>query len=329
MTAPVLVTGGTGFVGGALLRRLLADGREVRALTRSDRGATMIAALGAAPAMGDLDEAAALRAAMAGAGTVFHTAGVNAMCLRDTAELFRTNVDGSEHVIRAAADAGVERVVYTSSAATIGEPEGMIGREDSAHRGSFLSAYERSKFLAEARVREVGDELGLPVVIVNPSSVQGPGRTGGSARLLLGLVNGRLPVVVPTFLSIVDVDDCTEGHVLAERRGVAGSRYLLNGATLSVSEAVTLLRSIGGRPRRVLTVPRSFARTGGRLAAGISRLSGRDLPVCPELVRTLLHGHRYDGSRATRELGLTYRPIEETVRRTLAWYADQGLVRGP
>jgi dihydroflavonol-4-reductase len=329
VTAPVLVTGGTGFVGGALVRRLLADGRDVRVLTRSDRGAATMAALGASPEMGELGDAAALRAAMAGVGTVFHAAGVNAMCLRDTAELFRTNVDGSEHVMRAAADAGVQRVVYTSSAATIGEPEGMIGREDSAHRGSFLSAYERSKYLAEARVREVADQLGLPVVIVNPSSVQGPGRVGGSARLLLGLVNARLPVVVPTFVSIVDVDDCTQGHVLAERRGAAGSRYLLNGATLSVAEAVALLRTIAGRPRRVLTLPRSFARAGGRVAAAASRLSGRELPVCPELVRTLLHGHRYDGSLATRDLGLRYRPIEETVRRTLAWYADQGLVRRP
>jgi dihydroflavonol-4-reductase len=327
VTGPVLVTGGTGFVGGALVRRLLADGRLVRVLVRSERGAASVARLGATPIRGDLSDARSLRVAMQDVATVFHAAGLNAMCLRDPGKLFRTNVDGSGNVIRAAAGAGVARVVYTSSAATIGEPEGLIGREDTPHRGSFLSAYERSKFLAEERVGRLAGALGVPTVTVNPSSVQGPGRVEGSARLLLALVNGRLPVVVPSFVSVVDIDDCTEGHVLAERLGAPGDRYLLNGATLSVSEAVAVLRSIAGRPRRVLTVPRSFASVAGRLGDGLSGLTGRPLPVCSELTRTLLHGHRYDGSRAAEELGLRYRPIEETVRRTVAWYAEQGLVR--
>jgi dihydroflavonol-4-reductase len=327
VTGPVLVTGGTGFVGGALVRRLLADGRTVRVFVRSERGAASVARLGATPIRGDLSDPRSLRVAMQDVATVFHAAGLNAMCLRDPGELFRTNVDGSGNVIRAAAGAGVARVVYTSSAATIGEPEGLIGREDTPHRGSFLSAYERSKFLAEERVGRLAGELGVPTVTVNPSSVQGPGRVEGSARLLLALVNGRLPVVVPSFVSVVDIDDCTEGHVLAEQLGAPGDRYLLNGATLSVSEAVAVLRSIAGRPRRVLTVPRSFASVAGRLGDGLSRLTGRPLPVCSELTRTLLHGHRYDGSRAATELGLRYRPIEETVRRTVAWYTEQGLVR--
>jgi dihydroflavonol-4-reductase len=328
-SAPVLVTGGTGFVGRALLRRLLADGRDVRALARSDDAASTLAELGATSVPGDLDDGGSLRAAMEGVGTVFHVAGVNAMCLRDPSELYRVNVDGSERVLRAAAHAGVGRIVYTSSAATIGEPEGVIGREDTPHRGTFLSDYERSKYLAERRVQTLAAELGVATVTVNPSSVQGPGRIGGSARLLLGLVNARLPVVVPTFVSIVDVDDCTEGHVLAERRGVPGERYLLNGATLSVAEAIGVLRGVGGRPHRVLTLPRASARLGGRLAGVVARVSGRDLPACPEMVRTLLHGHRFDGSRAHRELGLRYQPIEATVTRTLAWYADRGLLRRP
>jgi dihydroflavonol-4-reductase len=326
---PVLVTGGTGFVGGALLRRLLADGRAVRALARSEEAATAIAELGATPVPGDLGDWRSLADAMRGVGTVFHVAGLNAMCLRHPSALYRTNVDGSERVMRAAASAGIDRVVYTSSAATIGEPEGMVGREDTPHRGSFLSDYERSKYLAERRVQTLGAELGVAVVTVNPSSVQGPGRTGGSARLLLGLVNATIPVVVPTFLSIVDVGDCTEGHLLAERAGVPGERYLLNGATLSIAEAIEVLRGASGRPRRVVTLPRALARLAGALAGSAARVTGRDLPACPEAIRTLLHGHRFDGSRARRELGLSYRSIDETVTRTLAWYADQGLLRRP
>lgn len=329
MTSPALITGGTGFVGGALLRRLVAEGREVRALARSPRAAAALDASGAVPAGGDLSDGSSLRSAMEGVGTVFHVGGVNAVCLRDPSEMYRTNVDGSERLIRAAARAGVRRVVYTSSAATIGEPEGVVGREGTPHRGTFLSDYERSKHMAEERVRSVAERLGLPVVILNPSSVQGPGRTGGSARLLLGLVNARLPVVVPTFLSVVDVDDCAEGHLLAERLGTPGQRYLLSGSTLSVGEAIDLLRRVSGRPRRVLTLPRAAARLGGPLAGALTRLTGHEPSVCGEMVRTLLHGHRFDGSRAERELGLTYRPIEETIGRTLAWFADRGLVRRP
>ena len=327
MSGPAFLTGGSGFVGGDLLRRLVADGREVRALARSAGAARAVETAGARAIDGDLFDAEALRGGMQGCEVVFHVAGRNAICIKDTDTMLRTNVDGTEAVIRAAHAAGVPRVVHTSSAAAIGEPAGALGREDTPHRGTFLSAYERSKFLAERTAFALGEELGIGVVAVSPSSVQGPGRTGGSARLLLRAVDARLPAIVDTFLSIVDVDDCTTGHLLAETRGQPGERYLLNGASLRTSGAIALLRSIAGRPRHVIRLPRVAATDVGALAGWTSRLTGRSFPFCPELARTLLHGHRYDGGRATIELGLTYRPIEETVRRTLAWYADRGLIR--
>jgi dihydroflavonol-4-reductase len=324
---PAFLTGGSGFVGGALLRLLTGDGRKVRALARSPQAAGIVEAAGGLPIIGDVFDEDALLLGIGGCETVFHVAGVNEMCSRDPQRMLRTNVAGSVSVVRAAARAGVARVVYTSSAATIGEPRGVVGTEDTAHRGTFLSAYERSKFLAERRVFALGAELGVAVVSVNPSSVQGPGRTGGSARLLLGLVNARMPLVVDTFLSIVDVDDCTQGHVAAEERGRPGERYLLNGASLTTHRAVELVRAIAGRPRRVIRVPRAALPAAGTATGWAARVFGRDLPFCSELARTLLHGHRYDGSRATRELGLTYHGIEETFARTLGWYAEQGLIR--
>ena len=225
---------------------------------------------------------------MHGCDTVFHVAGVNAMCLRDPNAMLRTNVDGSASVLQAASRAGVPRVVFTSSAATIGEPRGVVGTEDAPHRGTFLSAYERSKFLAERRVLELGAELGVDVVCVNPSSVQGPGRTQGSARLLIGLVNARLPVVVETFLSIVDVDDCTKGHLAAETRGRAGERYLLSGASLTTTRAIALVQAVVGRPRHVVRVPRAVAPAAGRC----SRLGGpADAPGPP-----VLRGARSDAA---------------------------------
>ena len=325
-TGPTLVTGGSGLVGRALVRRLVADGRHVRALARSAEAEVAVAELGATPVRGDVLEPASLAEAMAGCPTVFHVAGVNAMCARDPRPMFAVNIEGSANVIRAAASVGVERVVYTSSAAAIGELAGTVGREDSSHRGSYLSNYERSKHLAERTVFVLADELGVAVVCVNPSSVQGPGRTGGSARLLLELVNGRLPALVDTWISVVDIDDCAAGHVLAERAGTPGERYVLNGSSIPVRRAAELIRTLWGRPERVRWIPPALAKVGGAAVETWGRLLRRDVPVCREAVRTLLHGHRYDGSRAERELGLAYTPLPRTLERSLEWYAAQGLV---
>jgi len=329
VAGPVLVTGGSGFVGGALLERLVADGREVRGLARTKDARAVVEARGALGVRGDVLNLESLVEAMRGCEVVFHAAGVNVMCVRDPRPMYRANIEGSGNVVRAAVATGVRRMVYTSSASAIGEAHGTIGREDSPHRGSYLSHYERSKHLAEGRVLGWARELGLDVVSVNPSSVQGPGRIGGSARLLLDLVNGKLPVLVRTDLSIVDVEDCTTGHLLAGSSGAAGERYVLNGFTIDVREAVALLRRLTGQPRKVRFAPRWLMPAAGELAQAASTVTRRDLPFCREAVRTLLHGHRYDGSRAERDLGLRYTPMEGTVRRTLAWYAERGLAPAP
>jgi dihydroflavonol-4-reductase len=323
---PVLVTGGTGVVGRPLVERLVADGRDVRALARTPAASHALEALGAKPISGDVLDPASLEAAVRGCATVFHVAGMNAMCLRDPKTMYRTNVEGSENVVRAAAAEGVGRVVYTSSASAIGEVLGTIGSEDSPHRGRYLSHYERSKHVAERRVLALAGELGVDLVCVNPSSVQGPGRSTGSARLLVDVVKGKLPFLVDTMISLVDIRDCTEGHVLAEARGIALERYVLCGATVTTPEAVELLRRIWERPQRVRWIPPSVALAGGTAVELAGRLLRRDLPVCREAVRTLLHGHRYDGSKAERELGLSYTPLEETLERTLTWLAEHDLV---
>jgi dihydroflavonol-4-reductase len=328
VTGPAFVTGGSGFVGGALLARLVQEGRTVRALARSDRAAAAIAGAGAEPVRGDLADPGSLADAMRGSDVVFHVAGVNAMCLRDPSPMFRANVEGSANVIRAAAQAGVGRVVHTSSAAAIGEARDTVGREDSVHRGWFLSRYEESKYLSEREVLALGRALDVDVVCVNPSSVQGPGRTGGSARLLLDLLNGRVPIV-DTYLSVVDVDDCTEGHLLAAARGVPGERYLVSGVSLHTRHAVALLRAETGHPTKVRRLPRPAAAVAGILGGAAGVVTRRDLPMCPELAATLLHGHRYDGSRATRELGLSYTPIGETIGRIVRWYRSRGLLTWP
>ncbi len=325
MTA--FLTGGSGFVGGALLRRLTAGGTEVVAAARTDAAAETVAALGARPVRVDLTDTGATAEAMRGCDVVFHVAGLNRLCPRDEAALYAVNVDLASSVVRAAADAGVARVVHTSSAATLGEETGTIGREGSPHRGRFLSPYERTKYLGEHAVLALGRELGIDVVSVNPSSVQGPGRETGTGRLFLRIARARTAVLFRGWISLVDVEDCAEGHALAAERGRPGERYVLCGAALPVADAVELLRARTGRPEHVVWVPRAAVRALVPVSAAVARLSrGDDPPVCPAAVRTLLHGHRYDGSRATEELGLRYTALADTLDRTLAWAAERRML---
>jgi dihydroflavonol-4-reductase len=328
LTDAVLVTGGTGFLGGAIVERLLAGGREVKALARSEGSAQGLREVGAEPVRGDILDAEALTAAMRGCDVVYHAAGLNALCLRDPLLLHDVNVQGSRNVVQAAAAAGARRVVYTSSAAALGEARGTVGSETSPHRGSFLSRYERSKFEAEQAVLSLARETDTEVVCVNPASVQGPGRATGSTRLLLDYLNGRLKMIVDSTISLVDIADCTEGHLLAEVRGEPGERYVLSGATVTVREGIELLGRLTGVNAPVRALPPAAATAAAVAVEAVARLRRKAPRVCRDLVRTALHGHAYDGSRAARELGLSYTPLEETIRRTLDWFRAEGLVEG-
>ena len=320
------LTGGSGVVGQAVVRRLVGTGTEVVALARSGESAATLERLGARVVEGDLLDPEALARGMDGCGLVYNVAGVNALCVEDPSEMLRTNVEGPGAVVRAAARAGVARVLHTSSAATIGEARGVRGDERTPHRGWYLSTYERSKTEGERVAFAAGAQEGVEVVCVNPSSVQGPGRAGGTARFLLAFLRGRLRVFVQTNVSLVDIEDCAQGHLLAAARGVAGERYLLNGFTMPLSEALALAGRVAGVERRPILVPRAAALGVASAVEEGFRLARRRPPVCREMVRTLLHGHSYDGSRATRELGLRYTDPADTLLRTVQWAGETGLL---
>jgi len=322
----VFLTGGSGLIGGALAKRLVARGDEVVALARSAESAGALEGIGAAVVRGDVLDEAGMAEGMAGCAVAYHVAGVNTMCPTDPAELIHVNVRGAEAAVRAAARAGVDRVVLTSSAAALGEAEGTVGSETSPHRGSYLSVYERSKHEGELAAFAAAAITGIPLVSVNPSSVQGPGRAGGTGRILIAYLNGRLRGFVDTTLSLVDIDDCVEAHVLAAQKGVPGERYVISGATISARKALEIVTEVSGVHRDVRILPPAVAKVAGTAVEGVFKLRGRKPPFCREMVRTLLHGHRYDGSKAARELGLAYTPVEETFRRTIEWARREGLV---
>jgi len=279
--------------------------------------------------LGDLLDEDALARAMEGCDVGFHMAGVNTLCPSDPAELERVNVDGAAAVARAAARAGLPRLVHTSSAAAIGEPRGTVGTESTRHRGWYLSDYDRTKHAGERAVLDAAARGNLNVVCVNPASVQGPGRATGTAKMLLAQLDGRLKLFVDTRFSVVDIDDCIRGHLLAAERGAPGERYILCGAILTSEEALSLLERMSGHTERPRFVPAGIAPPLAGAFELVFRALRREPPVCRAMARTLLHGHAYDGSRAARELGLRYTPVEDTLRRTAAWAREAGLLRRP
>lgn len=320
----VAVTGGSGVVGAAVVRHLVASGHEVWALARSAEASAKLDALGASVVHGDVLDQSAVERLVTGSQYVFHIAGVNEMCPRDPARMWMVNVEATMGVLGASARAGAERFIHTSSAVTIGEERGTIGTEASEHRGRFMSEYERSKTVAERLVFDTAHEI--DVVSVNPSSVQGPGRSTGSGALLLAAARGDLPFLVDTTISLVDIDDCARGHLLAAEEGAPGERYILSGAMLTIRQAVGILnRHLGRRGMPWFVRPGVMTALAPMIDA-VSRLAGRRSPLCPESARVLLHGHRYDGSKANRHLGLEYTPVDETLARTLEWFRSEDLI---
>ncbi len=320
----VAVTGGSGVVGTAVISHLVESGHEVKALAYSTGSGAKLASLGATPVPGDVLDHDSIRSLVDGCEWVFHIAGVNQMCTRDPNRMWRINVEGTRIVMGACRAARVSRMIHTSSVVTLGSQKGEVATEFATHRGFYLSEYERTKTEAERLL--FSEARGLDVVAVNPSSVQGPGRATGTGRILLNAARGKLPFLIDTTISLVDIEDCARGHLLAAEHGVAGERYLLSGATLTMREAVDLLSEMTDHQVSPRFLPTGVIYAISVVVEIIFRTIRRQPPICREAVRVIDHGHQYDGSRATRELGLRYTPVDETIGRTLEWFADEGLL---
>lgn len=317
-----LVTGGTGYVGGALVRALRRRGERVRVLARKTSRTDELVRLGVEIAIGDILDRASVEQALDGCDTLYHVAAIYEYWTPDRALQKCTTVEGTRNVLAAAQARGVRRVIYTSTSYTIGEPRGQMGTEETPHRGYFFGVYDEAKYHAEQVAREFARQ-GLPVVILNPSGIFGPGPLKSVGDLMLRAVTGRQPVLFHGPVSLVYIDDVVQGHLLAAEKGRPGQRYILSAYNVDSAEFCReTCRLAGVKPPPV--GPLFIGRAVANLQELASRFTKRPPDLPREVVALHAHGMRVDGSKAGRELGLRYTPLEEAIARTLAYYWEQG-----
>jgi dihydroflavonol-4-reductase len=326
-----LVSGATGFVGAAVARALLREGFQVRALARRGSDQGNLRHLPLEVAVGDLTDRASLDRAAAGCHALFHVAADYRLGARDPEELYRNNVEGTRNVLAAARQAGIERIVYTSSVATMGIPaDGTPGDERTpVQLAAMIGHYKRSKFLAEQLVIEEA-RAGLPVVIVNPSTPVGPGdvKPTPTGQVILDAACGRMPAYVDTGLNIVHVDDVARGHLLAFRRGTPGERYILGGEDMTLKDILGEVARVVGRPPPRVRLPYAAVLPIAYVAEGIARITGKSGRVTLEGVRMSRKRMFFSSARAVGELGYGWRPPAEAFADAVRWFRERGLIPG-
>jgi dihydroflavonol-4-reductase len=325
-----LVTGGTGFVGSHLVRRLLERNWEVRCLVRPSSRLDNLTGLPVEFATGDLRDVESIKQAVRGTNIVYHCAADYRLWCADPREMYESNVNGSRNVMQAAFDERIERVVYTSTVGALGlHDDGTPANEETpVSLDDMIGHYKRSKFLAEAEVRNWAAR-GLAVVIVNPSTPVGeldikPTPTG---KIIVDFLKGKMFGYVDTGMNLIDVRDCAEGHILAAERGRLGERYILGGTNLTLKEMFDALARVTSMPSPRMRVPHWVAETYARLenfwAINVARREP-DVPV--ESVQMSRHRMWFDSGKAARELGLSQAPIENALSRAVEWFKEHGYV---
>ena len=322
-----LVTGASGFVGAAVARALVAQGWEVRALVRPASDRTNVQNLPVAIAVGDLSAAPSLARALTDCEALFHVAADYRLGAPDPSQLYRTNVEGTRNLLSAAVQAGVKKIVYTSSVATMGIPaDGTPGDERTrVSLEAMIGHYKRSKFLAEQVVLEAA-AAGAPAVVVNPSTPVGPGdvKPTPTGQLVLDVVVGRMLVYVDMGFNIVHVDDVAAGHLMAFHRGRIGERYILGGEDMTLQQILGYIaRLVGRKPPRV-RLPYAAVLPIAYIAEGISRVTGRSGRITLEGVRMSRKHMFFSSAKAVRELGYQWRPPSQAFDDAVSWFRGRG-----
>jgi dihydroflavonol-4-reductase len=326
-----LVTGGTGFVGANLVRELLRDGRDVRVLARAGGDRRALDGLPVEIVDGDLTDPPSLRSALRGVGSVFHVAADYRLWAADPSALYRANVDGTRNLLTASGDAGVTRIVYTSTVGALGIPkDGTAGTEETpVTLDEMVGPYKRSKFLAEQMALELA-RGGLPVVIVNPSAPIGPWdvKPTPTGQMIVDALHGKLFATVDTGLNLVHVRDVARGHILAEAKGRVGEKYILGHlhGNLSLAEIGRLIADVSGCRAPKIRIPYAVAWCAAACSEGLAKLTGGVPKVPLDAVRMARKRMFFSPARAVRELGLPQSDVREAVADAVRWFFEHGYV---
>jgi dihydroflavonol-4-reductase len=322
------ITGATGFVGAAVARTLVAAGWDLRALARSGSDRRNLSGLPLDVVTGDLRDPSSYAPALQGCEVLFHVAADYRLWAPDPSDLYAINVEGTRGLLHAAERAGVARIVYTSSVATLRlKGDGTVADEDCrATEADMIGHYKRSKFLAEQVVQQWGGSANRWVVIVNPSTPVGPCdvKPTPTGQIVLDAAAGRTPAYVDTGLNIAHVDDIARGHLLALERGRHGERYILGGADMTLQEILTQVTRIAGRPAPRIRLPHGLVLPIAYLAEAWARLSGGSTRITVEGVRMSRKRMYFSSAKAMRELGYSWRDPALAFQDAVRWFRDAG-----
>ncbi|MFZ0581486.1 MAG: hopanoid-associated sugar epimerase [Candidatus Acidiferrales bacterium] len=324
-----LVTGATGFVGSHVARQLVSAGHTVRALVRPTSNMKVLDGVAVEFFEGDLRDAASLTRAMQGVQHVYHVAADYRLWTKHPAEIYESNVEGTRLLIEIAHYAGVERIVYTSTVATIAVPRhGALPNENTrATLDEMIGHYKRSKFLAEQVALDAA-KSGAAVIIVNPTAPVGPGdwKPTPTGRIILDFLKGKMPAFVDTGLNVAPVEDVAAGHLLAAEKGRIGERYILGGRNMTLKQILDALAAIAGRPAPRIRLPHAVALMAGYADEMFSRILGREPQIPVEGVKMSRHKMFVESDKAQREL--RYRPtkVEAALERAVRWYEEHGYI---
>jgi dihydroflavonol-4-reductase len=324
-----LVTGATGFVGGAVARALVRRGIDVRVIARGGSDLQNLQGLPHELVTGDLRDQASLRSALTGCSQLYHVAAHYALWAKDPSIFYDVNVLGTKNLLEAARDVGTERIVYCSTIGAIGlPPSGGLGTEETpVSLEQMAGHYKRSKYLAEQEVLKLA-KAGLPVVIVNPSAPVGaadvkPTPTG---QIVVDFMKGRMPAYIETGLNIVDVDDVAAGHLLAMEKGRTGERYILGGKNLMLREVLEILSRLSGVKAPTIKLPRLAILPLAYLNLWVANMTGQPPRIPLEGVKMAKYKMHYDCSKAIRELGIPQTPPEVALEKAVKWFRDHRYV---
>jgi dihydroflavonol-4-reductase len=324
----VFITGATGFLGSHVARVFAEQGADLRLLVRTTSSLKNLEGLKAETVTGDLRDSASVEKAMSGCEVVLHVAADYRLWVRDAAEMYRSNVEGTRAVLEAARKHGVRSVVYTSSVATVGfTGNGRPADEDSpVCLADMIGHYKRSKFMAEQLAVQAGGS-GMRVVTVNPTTPVGEQdiKPTPSGRIVVDFLKGKFPAYVDTGLNLVDVQECARGHVTALEKGKTGERYILGGENLTLKQILDKLGAISGLPSPKVKLPYFFAYAAGLVDETVSgRWLGREPRATVEAARMGKKKMWASSEKATRELGWKIVPAQDALRRAVEWFWANG-----